>query len=81
MVIAFVNYLCFVWRKNSNIYQKDKFVYILWEDQYLNRWMYSLGPVLVVWGKPLEVTIFAHSLVYEPRQANLCLRAFRHDKF
>ena len=22
-----------------------------------------------------------YQIVYEPRQANLCLRAFRHDKF
>ena len=22
-----------------------------------------------------------HGIIYEPRQANLCLRAFRHDKF
>ena len=24
---------------------------------------------------------WVHSFTYEPRQANLCLRAFRHDKF
>ena len=29
--------------------------------------------------KIYEYQIFVH--VFEPRQANLCLRAFRHDKF
>ena len=28
-----------------------------------------------------NVLIYAINLLYEPRQANLCLWAFRHDKF
>ena len=27
------------------------------------------------------MNMWLDSLQYEPRQANLCLRAFRHDKF
>ena len=29
----------------------------------------------------VEVFLRLYILLYEPRQANLCLRAFRHDKF
>ena len=37
-----------------------------------------------VWSvdKPVHVIVpCSRSFTYEPRQANLCLRAFRHDKF
>ena len=42
----------------------------------LSLWAEILSLVILLWWR----VKFLNSVIYEPRQANLCLRAFRHDK-
>ena len=58
------------WKMTDQTGNGDKLHVMRWNETY---------------GKTMDNTVFERIALYlllnEPRQANLCLRAFRHDKF